>query len=459
MNRQLIEIMRSQGDAKCIIIDDVCYSYQDVVVGIEQWITVFSGYGIASGAVVAIEGIYSFEMITAMLALISRDVIIIPISLTSRGDRTEYYEIAEVEWTLFIDVDIAAYTETWRLERRKVEQKPFCASHFLYEKIRSNKHPGLVLFSSGTTGRPKASLLDVNKMNTRYAGSQKKQVTLAFLNLDHIGGINTLLHTLWSGGVLVTVLERNPKSVFKAIQEHHVQVLPTTPTFLNMILLSDVCRKFDSSSLELVTYGTEPMPQQTLDSIKASLPHVRLKQTYGLTELGIAPTKSRGNGSLWMKLGGEGFDYKIQENVLWIKSNIAMLGYLNAESPIDSDGYFNTQDMVLADGDYIQILGRKSEIINVGGEKVYPGEVENVLLAMQNVAAVRVNGYPSHITGNVIQATFQLLEYEEIEPFKNRVKAFCNLHLDSFKVPVIIDITQSELHSERFKKIRSKDIL
>lgn len=61
MNRQLIEIMRSQGDAKCIIIDDVCYSYQDVVVGIEQWITVFSGYGIASGAVVAIEGIYSLE--------------------------------------------------------------------------------------------------------------------------------------------------------------------------------------------------------------------------------------------------------------------------------------------------------------------------------------------------------------------------------------------------------------
>ncbi|MDN8600274.1 long-chain fatty acid--CoA ligase [Citrobacter sp. S2-9] len=459
MNLQFIELMRTRGDERCIILDDEMFSYQDVADSAQQWVSVFSDYGIRAGTVVAIEGIYSLDMVTAILALFSLDTIIVPISSNSRGDRSEFYEIAHVEWTLFIDADIAAYTETWKLERRQVGNTNFVASHPLYEKIRNSNHPGLVLFSSGTTGRPKASLLDVDKMTTRYAGSKKAKVILAFLNLDHIGGINTLLHTLLSGGVLVTVAERNPRVVFEAIQNHRVQVLPTTPTFLNMILLSDVCENFDASSLELITYGTEPMPQQTLDSITVSLPNVRLKQTYGLTELGIVPTQSRGNGSLWMKLGGSGFDYKIRENILWIKSNIAMLGYLNADSPIDSDGYFNTQDMVLVDGDYVQILGRKSEIINVGGEKVYPSEVENVLLAMPNVAAVRVNGYPSRIIGNVIQATFQLIDNEDIGLFKERVKVFCKSRLEPYKIPVVIEITQSELHSERFKMIRSKEIL
>ena len=454
LNLQLMERMRDRGDEKCIVLDKECYTYHDVLDGMKQWVSVFTSYDIKAGAIVAIEGAYSLDMVTAMLALFSHGAIVVPFAPTSRGKRSDYYDIAHVEWTLFIDTDIAAYTETWHLQRRRIDQTEFVASHPLYESLRNSNHTGLVLFSSGTTGHPKASLLDVHKMLTRYSKGVRPQVILAFLSLDHIGGINTLLHTLWSGGVLVTVSERNPRTVFEAIQTNRVQILPVTPTFLNMILLSDVCDKFDSSSLELITYGTEPMPQQTLDSIGRLFPNVRLKQTYGLTELGIVPTKSKDNGSVWMKLGGSGFDYKIQDNVLWIKSEVAMLGYLNAEPEIDVDGYFNTQDVVLVDGDYVQILGRQSEIINVGGEKVYPSEVENVLLTMPNVAAVRVSGYPSHITGNVIRATFKLVQDQDVGSLKIMVKEFCKTRLDSFKIPVVIDITQSDIHSDRFKKIR-----
>lgn len=457
MNLKFIEFMRTKGDEKCIVLDGQHFSYQDVVDGMQQWTSVFASNGIMPGSVVAIEGAYSLDMVTAMLSLFSQGAIVVPIAPTSRGKRSDYYDIAQVEWTVFIDATM--HPATCSLQRRRMDQSELVASHPLYKQIIASEHAGLVLFSSGTTGRPKASLLDVHKMITRYSNSKKAQVILAFLSLDHIGGINTLLHTLSSGGVLVTVSERNARTVFEAIQNHRVQVLPTTPTFLNMILLSDVCEKFDTSTLELITYGTEPMPQQTLDSIKIALPHVRLKQTYGLTELGIVPTKSRENGSLWMKLGGSGFDYKIIDNILWIKSNMAMLGYLNADSPIDSNGYFNTQDVVRVDGDYVQILGRDSEIINVGGEKVYPNEVENILLTMPNVAAVRVSGYPSHITGNVIRATFKLVEDEDIESLKDRVSRYCRTRLDAFKVPIVIEITQSPLHSDRFKMIRSGEIL
>ena len=72
-----------------------------------------------------------------------------------------------------------------------------------------------------------------------------------------------------------------------------------------------------------------------------------------------------------------------------------MLGYLNAPSPFESGGWFNTQDLVEANGEYIRILGRKSELINVGGEKVHPTEIENVMLQIENVKDVTVRGKPN----------------------------------------------------------------
>ena len=152
-----------------------------------------------------------------------------------------------------------------------------------------------------------------------------------------------------------------------------MQLLPTTPTFLRMLLISGAYKKYDLGSLELITYGTEPMPTATLESLHAAFPGVRLKQTYGLTEVGILPTKSEQDDSLWLAVGGPGYETKIVDNVLWIRAQMAMVGYLNAPSPFDADGWFNTGDVVEQKGDYIRFMGRKSEIINVGGEKVFPG--------------------------------------------------------------------------------------
>ena len=167
-----------------------------------------------------------------------------------------------------------------------------------------------MLFSSGTTGRSKASVLDFAKVLGKYGEARRPRRTLGFLNLDHIGGINTLLHTLSQGGALVTIAERTPQTVCAAVAEHRIQVLPTTPTFLNMLLISGAHADHDLSTLELITYGTEPMPLGVLQRLNTVLPGVRLKQTYGLSELGILSTKSRDNDSLWVKLGGEGFDYR-----------------------------------------------------------------------------------------------------------------------------------------------------
>lgn len=82
----------------------------------------------------------------------------------------------------------------------------------------------------------------------------------------------------------------------------------------------------DMSSLELITYGTEVMPESVLKRLHMALPNARLLQTYGLSELGIMRSKSRDSNSLWVKVDGEGYDTKVVDGILWIKADSAMLG-------------------------------------------------------------------------------------------------------------------------------------
>lgn len=445
MRYTFLDNLEQYADMDAMVFHGKSYRYYDITRMIHEWQVYCDHNTIQSGQVVALEGVCSPEMCSALLALIDRGAIIVPLTTLPAAKREEFHTIAQVEKIISIDLTSQHHT---------CIDTNVHAHYDLYEQLRQTASPGLVLFSSGTSGKSKAAMLNFAQLLSRYGNSQRPRRTLSFLNLDHIGGINTLFHTLSQGGAIITVAERTPDLVFRAIAEHHVHVLPTTPTFLNMVLISGVYEQYDTQSLQLITYGTEPMPPQTLDRLHRVLPHVRFKQTYGLTEVGILPTMSKDDGSLWLKLGKNGFDYKIIDNILWIRSDIAMLGYLNAEAQFDADGFFNTQDVVETDGDYIRILGRRSEIINVGGEKVYPSEVESVLLEMSNIAEATVTGRPNPVTGMVVKATVTLVQEEDKHTLATRVRQYCAQRLEPYKVPMIIEVTHTDQHSDRFKKIR-----
>ena len=181
-----------------------------------------------------------------------------------------------------------------------------------------------------------------------------------------------MFHILSNGGVLISVRNRTPQNVCKLISKHKIELLPVSPTFLNLLIVNRAYENYNLSSLKIISYGTEPMPKTTLQKLNQIFPKVKLLQTYGLIELGVLNSKSESKDSLWVKVGGEGYNTRVVDGILQIKAESAMLGYLNAESPFTDDGWFVTGDQVLQKDDYIKILGRKSEIINVGGEKVYP---------------------------------------------------------------------------------------
>jgi acyl-CoA synthetase (AMP-forming)/AMP-acid ligase II len=154
-------------------------------------------------------------------------------------------------------------------------------------------------------------------------------------------------------------------------------------------------------------------------------------------------------------VGGEGYETKIVDQTLWIRAETAMLGYLNAPSPFDADGWLTTGDVIEEHGAYWRILGRRSEIINVGGEKVYPAEVESVLLEMDNVADATVQGQANPVTGQVVVAHLRLEHDEAPDALRRRVRRFCQGRLMAYQIPVAVKIHHEPLHSARFKKSRA----
>ena len=402
--------------------------------------------GVRPGAAVGISGVQSVDSIALFLSLAINGYIAAPLPAGGEN-RRQYLDLATAEAV----IELGACGD-WSWSRLTPGEPPA-----LLQRLRDCGSGGLVVFSSGTTGQNKAALFDFPTLIARYRQERSAQRTLLFLRLDHLGGIHTMLHTLANGGALVISESREPAAVCRAIARHRVELLPATPTFLRMLALSGAYRQHDLSSLQLITYGTEPMPAATLTALRAVFPGVHFKQTYGLSELGVLPTRSKAEHSLWLKVGGIGCDARVIDNVLWIRSETAMLGYLNAPSPFDEDGWYNTGDAVEVDGPYLRILGRTTDLINVGGQKVYPAEVENVLLQMDNVCEATVWGHANPVTGQVVAARLSLAHCEDQESLDRRIYRFCSDRLAAYKVPLYIEIADGDHHGGRFKKIRPTD--
>lgn len=302
---------------------------------------------------------------------------------------------------------------------------------------------GLILFSSGTSGEPKAMLHDLPALLNRFrAISQRKDRCLLLLRPDHIGGLDTAFRCLFAGSTLVIPESRTPESAAEAIQNHQVNILPASPTFLNLMLLQKVSEHYDCSSLEIIAYGAETMPQALLLRLHKAFPNVSLEQKFGTSETGALRTQSSGNESLFFRIKDADTEWKIIDQELWLKTPSRILGYLNFEPHgLENDGWYRTGDIVEegADG-YIRIVGRASSVINVGGQKVHPSEVEAVLNELDGVDASQVYGEADPITGQRVACEIVSALGGDSRVWKRQVRRHCRGKLAAWKIPSQISV-------------------
>jgi long-chain acyl-CoA synthetase len=441
-----IEVFEKNREKPAIVWKDQIFSYRWLIDRFHYWENRLKKENIPPNAVVILEADFSPNSMALFLALVQCGYVLVPLTSSQESNKKEFINIAQGEVSIIVDdEDEVLFTLLQNT-----------ADHVLYKSLKKLNHPGLVLFSSGSTGKSKAAVHDLNGILEKFKVPRHSLRTISFLLYDHIGGINTMLYVLSNAGCIITAQDRSPENILQLVEKYKVELLPTSPTFINLIILSEAYKRSDISSLKTVTYGTEPMPQNTLNRFTSLLPDIRMLQTYGLSELGILRSKSKSSDSLWVKIGGEGFETRVEGDILQIKAQSAMLGYLNAPSPFTKDGWFITGDMVEVDGEYIKILGRKSEIINVGGEKVYPAEVESVIQEIENISEVTIFGEKNLIMGSIVCAKISLkTQREDKKSIAKQVKMYCRKKLQAYKVPVKIKIVTEKQYSERFKKIRS----
>jgi len=401
---------------------------------------------ICSGSVVALIGDFTPNCIAMLIALIENNSITIPIAHEIKEyEQKEKLNLSEVEHIIsFNKID----------DKLSYECSNRLSNHYLYKLLRDINKPGLVLFSSGSSGTPKAAVHNISNLLEKITKNKTGYKTLNFLLFDHWGGLNTMFYTIFNGGVIVSVSNRSPMNIAKLINNNKVEILPVTPTFLNLFILSKAYEFFDVQCLRVISYGAEPMNESTLRATRRIFPTQKIVQTYGLIEVGVLSSRSDAD-DLWMELGGEGYDLRVVDDELQIKTKSTILGYLNAVSPITKDGWFKTGDHVLVEGKKYKIIGRKSEIINIGGEKVYPSEVENFIKKIDNIADVIVFGEKNLLIGNLLCANITLVN-SDVDSHKiiSVIKKSCLEKLDRHKVPIKIKVVDNLQISTRFKKLR-----
>ena len=441
----ILDKFKSFNSKNAIVFEDKIYTYEEFIKQIKDYKNILDKYNISS-KVVVILGDYSFYNLALFFALNENKNIIVPITSNIKKVQDDFIKES------FCQTIIKTDDKNILIQNLKTT-----FSHNMIDNLREKNSSGLILFSSGSTGKPKAMVHNLDTLIDSFKDKKEKSMNmLVFLMFDHIGGLNTVFNALCMGACLIIPKIKDAKTICELIEKYKIMVLPSSPTFLNLILISEEYKNYDLSSLRMITYGTETMPQSLLLKLKEVFPKVKFLQTFGTSETGISTTSSKSSNSLFMKLEDINGEYKIVENELWLRSKTQVLGYLNASmDSFTSDGWFKTGDLVEVDGEYIKIIGRAKEVINVGGQKVLPSEIESIILEMEEISDCMVYGEKNAITGQTVVCDVVL--NNKIENIKKRVRVFCKDRLDTYKIPTKVNVVDKTNFSDRFKKIRKKD--
>ena len=271
-----------------IIYNDREYSYLDLLNSIELYYKDLTKNNISQGDIVAINTDYSFEAISIFFALVKNKNIIVPIISTIDNEINTRLNITKSDFLI-------------KIKNKKIEYTKLATEfdkHNFIKALRDNHTTGLILFSSGTTGNPKAMLHNFENLINSSQGKKQKNINiLIFLTFDHIGGIDTLIRAFSIGATITIPKIRNPKEVCKLIEKYKITVLPSSPTFLNLLLISNLHKKYDLSSLRIIAFGAEPMPETLLLRLNGIFPNIELQQKFGTSETNAIKVKSKSNNS------------------------------------------------------------------------------------------------------------------------------------------------------------------
>lgn len=300
--------------------------------------------------------------------------------------------------------------------------------------------PHVVVATSGTTGPPKLvehswdSLLAAARLAEQWHGLG----WLLVYDSTRWAGIQVWLQALLTGGCLIAPESRAPDSVVRAIVTESVAVLPATPTLLRRLLVSGDTSLLSHARLDRITLGGEAADGALLARAREVFPTAKITQVYATTELGEVFRVADGLPGFPAAWMGKSLPGGVRLSARRDGELLVQLSRDTAE--------VGTGDLVERRGDRFEFTGRRSDVIVVGGAKVFPKRVEEVLRSVPGVAESRVFGLPSGITGELVAAEIVLTD--TLPPgmtpdgIRASVLATCRQALEPHGVPRILDLVK-----------------
>jgi acyl-CoA synthetase (AMP-forming)/AMP-acid ligase II len=300
------------------------------------------------------------------------------------------------------------------------------------------------LLTSGTTGVPKAVLHDFASLTGAFAGAKQDGAATAwatFYDIRRYGGLQIFLRAVAGGSLTLTSPGEALDEHLQRLARRGVTHISGTPSHWRRVLMSRAAKRFAPSYVRL---SGEIADDAVLSSLRELYPQARIGHAYASTEAGVAfevTDERSGFPASFLRERAGGVTMKIENDSLRIRSPRVGRSYIGADAPPlrDAEGFVDTGDMIETRGDRCFFVGRRGGVINVGGAKVHPEEVEAVINLHDRVRMSLVKARANPITGALVVAEVVLDDGEgREESVREAILAACRAQLAPYKVPAAI---------------------
>lgn len=475
-------------DRPAMVFEGKKYAYAEVSERVNRLANALTNLGVQKGDMVAILQTNCNQYVEAYYAVATIGASFVPLNFRAKSDELEYMLNNCEAKVLFVGeryVDMVNSLSS-RLPQVKhficLESKP--EGMLNYEELLASASPEevfteiddddvtILMYTAGTTGRPKGVPLTHNSFSTYVLGNvtpvdlEIEETNLLTVPLYHVAGIQAVMAATYGGRTLAMMRQFDVEEWMKTVQQEKANRAMLVPTMLKRVIDDPDFDKYDLSSLRVITYGAAPMPFEVIKKAIEVFPGVMFINAFGQTETastittlgpedhvitGTDEEKATKLKRLQSSIGRPMDDVEIKivddqgsevptgdVGEILAKGPRVMSGYWkDAEKTaktLTKDGWLHTGDKGYLDEDgYIYLAGRGDDMIIRGGENISPEELENVLYAHPKIDEAAVIGVPDPEWGQEPKAIVVLKKGEGATP--EEIMEFCRQRLSSFKRP------------------------
>jgi len=487
-------------DQPAIIDGESTITYEQLLKQVESFSGGLSRLQLTSQSKLGLLCLNQKEYLVALMGAFLKGITVIPYNFLLQPDDLIYITKdagidSIVVDSAFIKPETIPFLQTFKnkivvgpTDPMKLGENALAYENFLNNACRSkdkSRHdrtgsiPDVILYTSGTTAKPKGVMLDESQFSsnsrdtlTHIPISSDDRVIVALPLFHSFGNIMALM-VFMAGGTLILLKQFAPKSILQSIEKHKATILPLVPTIYSFLVDLSARNDYDVSSLKHCISGGAALPRALLEKVEETL-NVSVIEGYGLTETSpvIAVNTFKGGSfpgsvgpivpNLEVKIIDETGKEKLSEEVgeILVRGKTVMQGYWNlpkeTAKTITSDGWLKTGDLGHLDKKNFLFIsaGRKKDLIIRAGENVSPLAIENALMNHPAIAEVAAIGVADKRTGERVKVCIALRP--EATTTESELKSFCRKNLPAFMVPDYFQVMEELPKNATGKILKSK---